>query len=393
MSRPNFIRKNQMFFDHAKAGSGPCRGQADSSIDVSVTNGRVTNGRVTNGRRNVRQGFTLVELLVVIAIIGVLVALLLPAVQAAREAARRSQCTNNLKQIGLSLHMYHDSFQQFPSGSKGGEGALWSYFILPYIEGLNAQQIATVSVTNDGFNWASSGPYSSDDLNNPGKANIILVETAFSIFQCPSAGYPSEGQYDISIDNWHVMNRQPCSYIGNSSGLLVDQNYKDIEGKPMGLLDGVLFNHGEIGMKHVIDGTSNTMLVGEAAHDTVALNDLGGAQAESRRGNRKDHWYFGSDDIDTGSLSDKTGGSDFSEALGSTGVPMNLQRQGVNPCSSGGRRPSPECQAMQLSFGSEHPGGMNLVRCDGSVAYVGEDIDLIAWRDLATRDQQTVLGE
>jgi len=344
-------------------------------------------------RRNVLRGFTLVELLVVIAIIGVLVALLLPAVQAAREAARRSQCLNNLKQIGLSTHMYHDSFGEFPSGSKGGEGAMWSYFILPYLEGLNAQQIATVSTTSDSFNWANGGPYSRADLNDPRRANIILVETRFSVFQCPSAGFPNEGQYDISIDNWHVMNRQPSSYIGNASGLLVDQNWNDIEGKPMGLLDGVLFNHGEIGMKDVLDGTSNTMLVGEVAHDTVSLNDLGGAQGEARRGNRKDHWYFGSDDIDTGSLTNKRGGSDFSEAMGSTGVPMNLQRQGINPCTSGGRRPSPECQQLQLSFGSEHPGGMNLVKCDGSVSFLNEGVDLFVWRDLATRDQQTILGQ
>ncbi len=100
-----------------------------------------------NRTANSRSAFTLVELLVVIAIIGVLVALLLPAVQAAREAARRSQCQNNLKQMGLALQMYHDTYEVFPSASGGGgTGWSWSARILPYFEQSNVRDLIDFSV-------------------------------------------------------------------------------------------------------------------------------------------------------------------------------------------------------------------------------------------------------
>ena len=130
-------------------------------------------------------------------------------------------------------------------------------------------------------------------------------------------------------------------------------------------------------MKHILDGSSNTMLVGETFHDFEAI-EQNGARPESLLGNRQDHWYFGSDDIDT------SAGSDPSEGLGSTGVPMNAQNLGPNQCAA----PVTEsCRHLQLSFGSVHPGGMNAVNCDGSVAYVNEDIDAVPWKPwaLATR--------
>ncbi len=112
----------------------------------------------------------------------------------------------------------------------------------------------------------------------------------------------------------------------------------------MGGLDGVLFNLSEIGIKHILDGTSNTMLVGEAVHDTAALNAVGGVMPESLMGNRKDHWYFGSDDIDTGSHTPPTGGGDFSEAMGSTAIPINYQNQYKQYTEGCGKMDRAECQ-------------------------------------------------
>ena len=356
-----------------------------------------------NHRRPRRAGFTLVELLVVIAIIGVLVALLLPAVQAAREAARRSQCLNNLKQIGLAAQNHHGALNQFPIGAAMGEGSMWSLYLAPYMEQQSLKNLVTIGKIQfdsegkiigdieDGFEWAYNGPsYDSASLAGGAKyKNLLACETPVSVFQCPSAGYAG-GQYDMSKDGWVVMKRQPCSYIGSASGLVSGQNGNtelNLAGNShfkMRNLDGVLFSLSEISMKQILDGTSNTMLVGETFHDYAAVEAKGGTQ-EHPLGDRQDHWYFGSDDIDTNDNDARRHGFDPSEALGSTGVPMNLQNAGQNQCASAN---SQACQQLQVSFGSVHPGGMNAVNCDGSVSFINEGIDAAAWSALGTRDSQ-----
>jgi prepilin-type N-terminal cleavage/methylation domain-containing protein len=338
-----------------------------------------------------RTAFTLVELLVVIAIIGVLVALLLPAVQAAREAARRSQCQNNLKQLGLAFQMAHDATGYFPVGAASGEGSMWSYYILPYIEAAAAQARMEVGENTGGnFQWAHNGPYSRSAIEGQKDyANIILCETPFPVFRCPSANLP-EHQFNMSTNSgWIVMERSPASYIGSATGLLTNQNTRDANQIKMGSLDGVLFALSKIGIKHVIDGTSNTMLVGEALHDSAAV-DKRGATAESGLGGYKDHWALGADDIDG------TGGppnaGDPSEALGSTAVPINYQNQ--FPMGEGCPVPgitAVDCQMIQLAFSSAHAGGTQVLRCDGSAELINEGIDAIVWRDMATRDSQTTL--
>jgi prepilin-type N-terminal cleavage/methylation domain-containing protein len=339
------------------------------------------------GERRLNRAFTLVELLVVIAIIGVLVALLLPAIQAAREASRRSSCQNNLKQLGLALQMHHDARLAFPVGAASGEGSMWSYYILPFLEqtGAVARTKVAENTTGQNFQWAFAGPYTRAQIeNDPVYQNIILCETPFPVFRCPSASLP-EAQKDLSTQNWLVQERAPASYIGNATGIIKDQNTPDADGVLMGDLDGVLFARSKIAMKHIIDGTSNTILVGEAVHDTA------GQEAATRReadvGGKKDHWAFGGDDVDgTGGPS---AARDPSECLGSTAIPINFQQPylGSDVCL-GSNSSTPNCQMFQLSFGSPHSGITQVVRCDGSVGTVDESVDAVVWRDLGTRDGQ-----
>ena len=330
------------------------------------------------------RAFTLVELLVVIAIIGILVALLLPAVQSAREAAYRTQCSNNLKQIGLALQMHHDTYGYLPKGAAGHEGSMWNAYILDFIEQgawsdlLNFQEGGGVN-----YQWASPSPYG--DVSSLGEffQNIRAVETVVPVFRCPSAGL-LEHQYDVTADGWHVMRRVPASYIGSATGIETRQTVAPTSGlykeQMMAELDGLLFNHSKVKFKQITDGLSNTLLVGEALHDTEAHEKVGTTQ-EPDAGNVKDHWAFGSDDIDVN--------ADMSETMGSTAVPVNaFVNTGRNPCTDNGAPTSRDCQAWQLSFSSNHPGGCQGVRADGSVDFFEESIDQSVWAAVGNRDSR-----
>jgi prepilin-type N-terminal cleavage/methylation domain-containing protein len=341
------------------------------------------------GGRRSRCAFTLVELLVVIAIIGILIALLLPAVQAAREAARRTQCSNHLKQLGLAVATYENANLVFPPGNYMHEGSMWSCFLLPYLEETAAKaQMVLGENTRGNWQWASPSPYDKLPTGDEYR-NIAICETYFDTFRCPSADLPTH-QLDKSADGWYVMRRVPASYLGCVSGIAEQQHPSE---QFMRMADGVLYGVSKepktdftIKMQDIADGTTNTILFGEAVHDAAEQERVGG-DGEAQAGSRKDHWYVGSDDIDT------SPSMDHSEALGSTGVPMNLQNVLKNLAP--GERPPPgyNVQKLQLSFGSEHSGGCQVALCDASVRFINESVDPATWSGLGSREDGRALGD
>lgn len=352
-----------------------------------------------------RAGFTLIELLVVIAIIAILVALLLPAVQQAREAARRTQCKNNLKQLALACHNFHDVYDGWPMAAEFGVGTTWSGLLLPYLEQQNAYQMLTMqedSVIN--AQWAYPLPGKPGDPNDtPVWRNLFVCEQVFPMFRCPSDTFPAQVA-DISGDNWIVQRRAAMNYLGCVSGRLADdRRYRTGVATPWGStgsvevisdLDGVFLqkvNHqrikrngghyGMIGkrMADITDGTSNTIAIGEAVPDMGAIPEMGTVRENNQPGfGRKDHWGIGSDDVDT------TNQGDMSEALGSTGVPMNQKKPAVG---------STAFAAYEISFGSRHTGGAQFAMADGSVRFLTENIDVRVYSALGTRDGGEVTSE
>lgn len=301
-------------------------------------------------RETLRTAFTLIELLVVIAVIGVLVALLLPAVQQAREAARRTQCKNNLKQMGLAMHNYHDVHRRFPIGVAGqiqpGNTTFWHTGILPHIERGNLFNL---------IDWTK--PWNDTTSRNPD-----ICGTHISVYQCPSAAVPEK---ESSAQGFDV--RCPSTYLGCASGLL------NRESGPLPILstsdiDGMLYQGSSTSFRSASDGTSNTVLIGESLHDYSFWGDnpYAGPQVV-------DHWYIGSVHVGAN--------NEVSEALGSTAVKPNTHKD-----------LSSFIDEVEIGFTSRHPGGVQCVFVDGHVSFISETIDLQVWSAMGTRSGGEVVS-
>jgi len=199
-------------------------------------------------RKDANRGFTLVELLVVIAIIGILIALLLPAVQAAREAARRMQCSNNLKQCGVAMHTYHNTYNCFPPGFMAVDhlgrvkgGWAWGVFLMPFIEQSPLQD--KLSTTEYTLSHVISDP-----------ALLPMLQMELSVFKCPSS--PMEPLRE---------------FLGPGSQMVSTANYTCCRGfyrysgdvhlqKPN---NGIFYAESATRIRDVTDGTSNTVAIGE----------------------------------------------------------------------------------------------------------------------------------
>lgn len=229
----------------------------------------MTNDKELEMISSLRRGFTLVELLVVIAIIGVLVALLLPAVQTAREAARRSQCSNNLRQLGLALHNHHDSFGVLPFGRTGGrpQSISWAPLILPYIEQKNLLDLFTSPIPNGSSTFPMYTPSSETVTTNINISINNINRTQFQatgamnipvkIFVCPTRRKPTF----VSADGGSANGGESgiCSDYAVSYGTTTDATKND---GPFWLNDATHYGVGQR-FAEISDGLSNTILVGE----------------------------------------------------------------------------------------------------------------------------------
>ncbi len=287
-----------------------------------------------------RKAFTLIELLVVIAIIATLVAILLPAVQQAREAARRSTCKNNLKQIGLAIHNYHDVYNVFPPGALdlnptigGTQTGVWSWgvFILPFVE-----QPAIYDVLNPGPNRLG------DLVMLPNTdARYIALQTTLPVFKCPSDNGPNLNEHsqrdvrdsnnandtDVALSNYAAVNN--FRFLDNSTSKR-----------------GIFGVNSAVAFRDITDGTSNTILVGERAWELSTNNGI----VETRAAN-----VFGTSGITT---------VNFGLACA-----LAAARDKIN-CP-----PGAGSAGCGMTFSSQHKGGVQVIMGDGSVRFISENIE------------------
>jgi len=295
-----------------------------------------------------RRAFTLIELLVVIAIIAILIALLLPAVQQAREAARRVQCRNHLKQLGLALHNYHDTFQVLPMGYHWPLGTGWSYHLLPYLDQAplyNSFTVGTPSAMSSSI-WRSGAPEAALGVSLP-------------VFRCPSSTAPDAQE---NIDG--IARRVPCDYTACASGVRTSDFGTGAKGIGPEGLDGTFYRISSTRMRDFLDGSSNTVGIGEAVSESSA--------------SMVDHWSIGSDDL---GRNDTPFSQDASEFLGSLGVGLNLFYTGS------------VSNDLELSFKSRHVGGVHFLLMDGTVRFVSTSVNEAIRKSLGTRAGSEVPGE
>ena len=329
-----------------------------------------------------KSGFTLVELLVVIAIIGVLVSLLLPAVQSARESSRRTKCLNNIKQLGLAMHNYHDTMKSFPPGRGAGPfgpnpGTNWeswwilsvSYQALAYYEQGTVYEL---------FEQRKSRPRVEtwDDAGAPAKMRL-------PVFICPSSrllinGYPGTNYL------WSTGSRIEsggCNIVSNQA-------------------NGVIVHDAGRRMAEITDGTSNTILAGEylpgidaangfkavtaisvanRAFPTQAELDVVAAAPAARILTNNGRWWAW---------------HSHSNALFNTAAPPNWKCQnGAGGAGVGGAGVAWDSCIGITPSRSQHPGGVNVCLADGSVRFVRDNITLLTWQILGNIGDGQPVGD
>lgn len=315
----------------------------------------------SRSRRAAGRGFTLIELLVVVAIVGLLAALLLPAVQAAREAARRAQCQNNLRQIGLALHGYHDTQGVFPAG-------------------VSLSKPGTAFGTGPGWAWGTrllagleQGPLFdaiNQSLPYTDPVHQTVITTGLSAFLCPSAGGggPARSGF-IEVPIAGLERLAPGQYVASAGAVTVTEG-----DAPGGQGDGVFFLNSRVAVCDLTDGTSSTLMVGERSRNVADATWVGVAEPVLPLCT-KDGWPV------------QSCASSLFLVLGRTGPTSNVL-YGVVPTGATPNAPG----AGADGFWSLHAGGCNFLLGDGSVRFIKASIAPDVFSALATRAGLEVVG-
>ncbi len=333
-------------------------------------------------RSALRRAFTLVELLVVIAVIGILVALLLPAVQAAREAARRTECTNNLRQIGLAMHNYHSTHNTFPPGRfvnpVDTQGRCFSAHahLLPFLE-------ANTLFGQINFN-----------ANPEDASNAVAIEQTIPFFLCPSDQH-RKLQGNSAVHNYPL-----------NTGTTYPVSPRNAYGERV---TGVFFENSRIGFRDILDGSSQTVCIGETVKSEGGPSTWDGVSKTTgfvlTAGN--DNLYSGPALTDyatqchgSGLLLQQTRGSRW--LYGAPGHSMYNHMRTPNDRDVDCRGGIPHSiktdslwRALSLNVAarSRHPGGVQTLSCDGHVQFVADSIALATWQALGSRNGSEVVGE